>query len=221
MTTTARITNVIGIDGGSRVLGRQNGVLAMAIRADRRLHDAALHRLAMNSFAILLRDITVTGAAKIWHRSAKFYCLCTFQFVGRSMAGVAAWRRPITLAYSLPMYAALVITYHVRMAGDTSGLGNAFRVGIVLMSGVAVLAGDAAVGVGLDFVRDVAVAGYARFIVDGRLVRGGLPSALGGRAGLREQASRQQYQKNPQQDHGYSGRHFRSTIAAEQPTLVE
>jgi hypothetical protein len=89
------------------------------------------------------------------------------------------------------------------------------------MLGMAVLAGEPAVSVGLDFVRDIAVAGHACFIVNGRLVRGGRPAALGGRAGLREQASRQQYQKNPQQDHGYSGRHFRSTIAAEQPTLFE
>jgi hypothetical protein len=125
------------------------------------------------------------------------------------------------MADSLPMHAALVITYHVRVAGGTRRLGDTFRVGIFLMPGVAVLARDAAMGVGLDFVRNIAVAGYARFIVGSRLVRSGLPAALGGRAGLREQASRQQYEKNPQQDHGYSGRHFRSTIAAEQPTLFE
>jgi hypothetical protein len=77
------------------------------------------------------------------------------------------------------------------------------------MLDMAGLAGESAVDMGLDFVRDIAVAGYARFIVDGRLVRGGLPTALGGRAALGEQASRQQYQKNPQQDHGHSGRHFR------------
>src|SRR5690242_15800288 len=112
------------------------------------------------------------------------------------MAGVAAGRRPIAMADSLPMHAALVITHHVRVAGGTRRLGDAFRVGILLMPGVAVLAGDAAMGVGLDFVRDITVAGYARFIVSGRLVRGGLPAALGGRAGLREQASRQQYRKN-------------------------
>src|SRR5690242_5920410 len=99
------------------------------------------------------------------------------------------------MAHSLPMHAALVITYHVRVAGGTRRLGDAFRVGIFLMPGVAVLAGDAAMGVGLDFVRDVAVAGDARFIVDGRLVRGGLPAAMGSRTGLREQASRQQYEK--------------------------
>lgn len=62
------------------------------------------------------------------------------------------------------------------------------------MPGVAGLAGKSAVGVALDLVRDIAVAGHASFIVDGRLVRRGLPAALGGRAGLREQASRQQYQ---------------------------
>lgn len=192
----------------------------MAISADRRLHDAALHRLAMNCLPILLSNIGMAGAAEVWNRGAKFHCLSAFQFVRRAMTGVAAGRRPIAMADSLPVYAALVIAHHVRVAGGTRRLGDAFRVGIFLMPGVAVLAGDAAVGVGLNLVRDVAVTGNAGFIVDGRLVRG-LPAALGGRAGLCEQASRHQYEKNSQQDHGHSGRHFRSTIAAEQPALLE
>lgn len=92
MTGTASVTNVIGIDGRSRVLRWQDGVLAMAISTDRRLHDAALHRLAMNSFPVLLSNVAMAGAAKVWHRRAKLYGLGAFQLMRRSMAGVAAWR---------------------------------------------------------------------------------------------------------------------------------
>lgn len=168
-------------------------MLSVTIGADRRLRCATLDGLAVDTLLILLRNVAVAGAAKVWHRCAKLCGLGAFQFVRRSMAGIATRRCPITVAYSLSVYAALVITYHVRVAGGTRRLGNAFGMGISLMPGVAVLAGEPAVGVVLYLVCDVTMAGNADLVIRRRLASGTRLATLGARIRWHEDASRQQH----------------------------
>ena len=146
MAASASVPNVRRVDGRCRVAGLLDVVLAVAIRAHRRLRDSASHRLPMNAFLVLTGLVAVAHAAGVRHRAAKRLGLGVHQLMRAAVAHGAIRGALIAALALLPVDSQRVIAGLIRVAARALRLGDARRVRGFVISVVARVAGETSVG---------------------------------------------------------------------------
>ena len=134
-------------------------MLAVTIRAHRRLQYASRHRLAVYARLERGRDIAVAHAAGFRHCGPERRRPGDLDFVRRAMAGAALGRGRISLASFLAVDAAGVLGRYLLMAACADWLRNSVRVRVVLVLYMAGLAADRGVRRLLQFLLDVMAGG--------------------------------------------------------------
>ena len=101
---------------GGLVFRGQDRVLAVTVRAYRRIEDAASHGLAMHARVVLRRDLAVAHAARIRHVLMKVAGLRGDRFMGGSMAHRAIRRGGVTFFRRLPVHTKRIVAGFGDMA---------------------------------------------------------------------------------------------------------
>ena len=99
-------------------------MFAVAIRAQRRLGDAAGQRLAVHAGAELLDHVGVAHAAGIGDRGAEGLGFRGQQFVGAAVAQGAIRRAFVAALAGLAVDALIVIARLIGVAGDAGWFGD-------------------------------------------------------------------------------------------------
>ena len=146
----ARLGNVAGVHQRGAVGGRLDGVLPVAIRADRRLRDPLLQGFAMHAQEILLGNPGMAHTAGLWHLLAERLGVGGGQLVGASVADGAIRGSGVSLFQRQSVYALSMLTHLGGVAPAASGFRDAFRMGVHVMLQVAGGARDRCVGGGLQ-----------------------------------------------------------------------
>lgn len=133
----ASVANLAGVDGGSRVLRRENRVLAVAVRANRGIHYAARDGFAVHAGLELFANLRVAHAAGVGDVLVKFASLGGRRLVGRAMAHGTIRRARVSLLGGLPMDAVRVVAALRGVAIAADGLWNVCRMRILLVPLVA------------------------------------------------------------------------------------
>ena len=138
---SAGVADILAVHRRGCIAGLEDGVLAVAIRAHRRLQYAARHRFAV--YAGLERVATslwhmpqVSGTAGPERRRPG-----DLDFVRRTVTRAALGRGRISLASFLPVDAAGVLGRYLLMAACADWLRDSVRVRVVLVLYMAGLAG--------------------------------------------------------------------------------
>ena len=124
---SAGVADMAAIHRATRIGVLEDLVLAVAIRAQRRLGDAARQRLAVHAGAELLHHLGVAHAAGIGHGGAERLRFRRQQFVRAAVAQRAIRRAFVAALARLPVDALVVIARLVAVAGDAGGFGNVRR----------------------------------------------------------------------------------------------
>ena len=121
MAMRAGFADVGGADWRIQILGREDVMFAVAVRADRRLADALFDGFAMDADLILFGDFDVAHAASVRHCLSEFWgegspgCLCVIMRIGVAYGAIR--RGCVSIFYRLAMHAGRVGLGDVLMAG--------------------------------------------------------------------------------------------------------
>jgi hypothetical protein len=138
--TPAGLANVSRTYGGSRFGVLDDPVLAVAIRAERRIGDSAGQGLPMNALAKLVYDFGVAGPASVQRGRPKCGRLRIEQLVRAAVTYTAVGRCFVSGAAGLTVNSAGIVACLLCMASRANRFQNVFRMGkcvVIFVAGLA------------------------------------------------------------------------------------
>jgi hypothetical protein len=121
----------------SRAAGRQDGVLAVATRADRSFRPALGQGGAVNRTLVLSQDFGVAHAAQLGNLAVEFHRARELDLVHAAVADPAIRRPGNAASCRFGVHAATLRSHHVSVAGFTSSGLQSGRMRVDFASGMA------------------------------------------------------------------------------------